>query len=409
MQSVAFRLTVILGFALLCWQAVLAVQPSLQAFEGRLPGIRRQIPALTASAEKCAAITLAHPGALVTIPRRVQEPFAAELLARAGGLSGAWYTDKSREKAALPDTVLLTVRSWETHTEQILPLIADAHARGWTVVVFASSAGKPADLAADCFIDNGAPSAGKEHGAVNLLANTTLGWMWVCEYAAAMSRQGQFPGILYTVALPGAKEHNAPLQKPEGRSTLVPCDTAIPGGQLAEIYLKRTEQLVADCQSARIQGQVAQAADIIAARMKAGKTVGLSGMGHLILDEVRETDLRAPWKAFRGTGKNPFTANLQPGDLLVWITYLGMRTAYADVTPQLREAGVELITSYAVDPEWSKDQPPALAFIEQCWKLPDAEVPIPVFPNVMAPVSGINNGLVLRMLDDEVAKRLKEL
>ncbi|MHB0939516.1 MAG: hypothetical protein ACYDCO_21785 [Armatimonadota bacterium] len=407
MHSVAFRFMALLGLVLGLWHAVSAGQPSLQAFSARLPGLRGQIPALVHSAERCAAVTLAHPRALVTMPRQVQEPFAAELLARAGGLGGAWYTDKGREKAGEPDIVLLTVRSWETHAERILPLIADYRGRGWTVVVFASAAGKPADLPADCFIDNGAPSAGKEHGAVNLLANTALGWMWVCEYAAAMSRQGKFPGILYSVAMPGAKEHNKPLQTAETRGTQFPCEKAIPAGELAERYLTRTEGLVADCRSERIQRQVAQAAEIVAARMKAGNTVGLSGMGHYIIDEVRETDLQAPWKAFRGTGKNPFTANLQPGDLLVWITYLGMRTAYQDVTPQLQEAGVELISSYAVDPEWSKNQPPMLALIEQCWQLPDAEVPIPIFPHVMAPVSGLNAGLVLRMLDEEVAARLK--
>jgi hypothetical protein len=407
MQSIPFRLPLLLCCALLLCHAALAGQPSLLAFEARLPGLRRQTAALVTAAEKCAAITMQHPGALVTMPRRVQEPFAAELLSRAGGLVGAWYTDKGREKAAAPDTVLLSVRSWETHAELILPLIADYQARGWTVVVFASAAGKPAELQADFFIDNGAPSPAKEHGAVNLLANTTLGWMWVCEYAAAMSRKGKFPAILYSVAMPGAMEHNRPLQTPEKRGTLFPCEKAVPGGELAELYLKRTEKLVADCRSARIQDQLGQAADVIAARMKAGKTVGISGMGHLIIDEVRETDLQAPWKAFRGTGKNPFTANLQPGELLVWITYLGLKTAYNDVTPAIQEAGVELITSYAVDPEWSKDPPPTLAHIDQCWQLPDAEVPIPVFPHVMATVSGINAGLVLRMLDEEVAKRLK--
>ena len=404
MQSVVFRWLVVLGVALCCGLA-LAGQPSLEAFAGRVPALRGRIPALTASAERACGVVMANPGALITLPRKVQEPFTAEYLARAGGLCGGWYADARREKEGHPDVVIISVRSWETHGDQVLPLLEHYHSKGRLVIVIGSLAGRPDYVPCDFFIDNGAPTGGKAYGAVNLLANATLGWMWFCEYAAAFSRQGKFPGILYSVAYPDAKAHNGPLQAPEGRPTLFPCDQVLPAGKQAELYLQRTEGLVADCRSARIQGQITSAAEIVAARMQAGNTVGLSGVGHLVLDEVLEPDLQAPWKAFRSTKK--VADNLQPGDLLVWITYLGMRTAYSDATPRMQEAGVELITSYAVDPEWSKDQPPALAFIEQCWQLPDAEVPIPIFPKFMAPVSGLNAVLVLRMLDEEVAKRLK--
>ena len=387
--------------------ALHAVQPSLLKFEARVPLLRQQIPALIKSAEKSAENSLQHPKAAITMPRRIQEPFAAELLSRAGGLGGAWYADKSREIANEPDTVLLSIRSWETHAELLMPLLTDYKARGWTTVVFASAAGKPDNMAADFFIDNGAPSPAKEYGYINTLANTTLGWMWVCEYAAAMSRKGQFPGILYSVAMPGAKDHNKTLQGAEHRGAYSACPMAIPGGELAEIYLKRTEKMIGDLKSTHIQGQLTQAASIIAERMNAGRTVGITGTGHYILDEVRETDMQAPWKQFRSTGKtNPFSTNLKPGELLVFFTYLGMKSAYYDFLPSIQEAGVDLITSYAVDPIWSKDPPTTLAHIDQSWQLPDAEVPIPVFPNLMAPVSGINTGLLLRMLDDEVARRL---
>ena len=46
-----------------------AVQPSLLSFEARVPALRRQIPALVASAEKCADNNIEHPQALVTFPR----------------------------------------------------------------------------------------------------------------------------------------------------------------------------------------------------------------------------------------------------------------------------------------------------------------------------------------------------
>jgi hypothetical protein len=117
---------------------------------------------------------------------------------------------------------------------------------------------------------------------------------------------------------------------------------------------------------------------------------------------------KAPWKVFfaAGSSKTAYKANLKPGDLLVWIAYCGMNTAYEDYGKNIEEAGLQLITSYSPDPSWAKEPPTRLAHIDQCWSLPDAEVPIPIFPNKMAPVSGINATLILRMLDDEVASRL---
>jgi hypothetical protein len=207
--------------------------------------------------------------------------------------------------------------------------------------------------------------------------------------------------------VPGAEEFDRPLQTPEGRHTLFDVSAPVPAGRLAETYLRRVEKLVDDVQMDRIQSQVRRAAELVAARMGAGKTVGLSGVGHVILTEVKD-DLKCPWKGFQAVGsvKTAFTSNLKPGDLLVWIAYAGMNSKYDDYGRYIADAKVDLITSYAPDPVWAANPPPTLAHIDQCWKLPDAEVPIPYKPDAMAPVSGVNAVLVLRMLDDEVAARL---
>jgi hypothetical protein len=390
--------------------AGLALQPALKDYQARIPLMRKQIPAVGASAQQAAENKLTHPNSLLNTPYWEQVTFSEEMINRAGGLALAYPTGALAGMAATEhDVVLLTVRSWEKERETVLKSVKEYREKGWTVTIIGSKVGKPADLDADFFIDNGAPSEGAEHGRINVLANVTLGWMWCCEYAAAMSRKGKFPAILYSVAMEGAAEYDATIQTAQGRRTVVPCEKAIPAGALSRIYLKRVEKLVSDCKSRRIQGQVRKAADVVAARMRAGGTVGLSGLGHVILEEVK-LDTRAPWKAFQAVGsvKTAYTANLKPGELLVWISYCGMNSAYDDYAKYIAEARVDLVTSYAPDPEWSKDAPKALAQIDQCWKLPDAEVPIPVYPHAMAPVSGINQGLVLRMLDDEVAKRLAQ-
>lgn len=402
------RLPIFLALLALVQLAGLAIQPALKAYQSRLPVLKKQIPAVVASAQHAAENNLQYPTALINMPYWEQVSFSEEMLNRAGGLAHAYCTEARPKLATEHDIVVLSVRSWEKDRETVLKRVKEYKAQGWTVTIIGSKAGKPADLGEDFFIDNGAPSEKAEHGRINVIANITLGWMWCCEYAAGMSRKGKFPAVLYSVAMEGAAEYDAKIQSEQGRFTVEPCEQAIPAGRLAGLYLKRVEKLVKDCKSSKIQRQLAKAADVVAARLQAGETVGVAGLGHAILEEVK-MDNRSPWKGFQAVGspKTAFKANLKPGELLVWIAYCGMNSAYDDYAKYIAEAGVDLVTCYAPDKEWAANAPQSLAHIDQCWALPDAEVPIPVFPHKMAPVSGINACLILRMLDDEVAKRLK--
>lgn len=397
------RLLLLLAFALL-QAAALALQPALEDYQARLVGLQAQIPAVTASARQAAETFLAHPEAQLVVPYWEQMSFSDEMINRAGGLALAG--DSGR--ASPYNFVLLSVRSWEQNAELIRRRVKEYRANGWTVTVIGSKAGCPRDLGADFFIDNGAPSGKATLGRINVLANVTLGWMWCCEYAAALSRHGKFPAILQTVAVPGAQEYDRTIQTPEGRHTLFDSPKAIPEGELAALYLRRIDRLMADLSSDRIQQQIAQVADIVAERMLAGRRVGIAGMGHVQVEEVL-VDNRAPWAGFRGVGmpELTFKAHLDPGDLLVWMSYCGMNSVYDDYAKYIIESKTDLITCFAPDPVWSQGTPPRLAHIDQSWELPDAEVPIPVFPDRMAPISGVNVTLLARMLDDEVAARLQ--
>jgi len=404
-----FSLLATLGILLLLLQtaALSALQPALTDYAARLPVVKQQIPAVVASAQQAAENNLTYPKALLNMPYWQQEGFAEEMANRAGGLAHAMPSESRRRLVTDHDIMVISIRSWEKQRDDTLKYVKECKAKGWTVTVIGSKAGKPADLGADFFIDNGAPTPVADQGRINALANVTLGWMWCCEYAAAMSRHGKFPAILYSVAMKGAEEYDAKIQSEDGRFTLLPCDKAIPAGELSNIYLKRVDKLVKDCTSKRIQEQVTKAADIIAAHLQTGGTVGLSSVGHIIMDEMFREN-KTKWKVFYAAGavQSAYKTNLKPGDLLVWIAYCGMNTAYDDYGKYITEAGLKLITCYSPDPSWAT-APTAvrLAHIDQCWDLPDAEAPIPIFPYTMAPVSGINATLILRMLDDEVAKR----
>lgn len=401
-------LTLLIVIAFGCMLAGCAeLQPSLKEFTARLPVLQGQIPALSDSAEQSADEILDHPKALLGMPYGSQASFSEELISRAGGLCLAYSNEVNVQDQTPQDIALVSVRSWEKEAAQVVKRVRDYKDKGWVVTVFGSTAGCPKELAADFFIDNGAPSGAAVHGRINLLANVTLGWMWCCEYAAAMSRRGKFPGILYSVAMPGGEEFDKPLQTIEGRHTVVSCDKALDAGMLAGLYLKRVQQLVADCSSPRTQEQLAKAADVITAHVKAGERVGVSGMGHVILAEVSQ-DTKVPWNAFQAAGasKTAFKEHMQPGELLVWVGYVGMNSAYENCAKAMDEAGLQIVSCYAPDPTWAANPPFVLAHIDQRWALPDAEVPIPVPPYKMAPVSGVNAGLIFRMIDDEVAARL---
>jgi len=184
------RVLLLLVVALLSTAALAAVQPALTAYQARLGTLKAQIPAVTASAQQAAERILAHPGALLNVPYYEQMGFAEEMRYRAGGLALVGPTNEWGHTPTRYDVVLLSVRSWETQAALISKRVKEYHAQGWAVTVIGSKADRPAELGADFFLDNGAPSGKADQGRINVPANITLGWMWCCEYAAAMSPQG---------------------------------------------------------------------------------------------------------------------------------------------------------------------------------------------------------------------------
>lgn len=386
------------------------IQPACVEFELRLPTLKQQLPAIIVAAERSAYHMLAHPEARLRVPYYEQLGFSEEMRGRAGGFSDVSPSGNWEYSATPYDVVLLSVRSWEIQSDLMRRRVAEFKANGWLVTVIGSAQGKPTDLGEDFFLDNGAPDASAKHGRINVLANVAVGWMWCCEYASAMSRKGWFPAILYSVGMENMAQFNASVKRPERRSSLLPCAVPIAPGDLAMLYYTRLKKMVSDVKSPRIQNQITDATEIIAQRMAEGRTVAIAGMGHVILAEVK-CDNRAPWLGFRAVNQLEiaFRTHLRRDDLLVWMTYCGMNSRWDDYAKPIADTQADLITCYAPDLVWGSNAPPTLAHIDQSWELPDADIPIPVLPHVMAPISGLNGTLLMRMLDDAVADRLVEL
>lgn len=389
-----------------------ALQPALRDFADRRAHLRAQTPHVTAAAAASAEQVIEHPQALVHVPYTELTGLGDELTNRAGGLANALPLAARRDDATAEDVVLLSVRAWETDGDVMLEKLAEYRERGWRITLIASEAGRPDDLAVDHFIDNGAPTPAAEHGRVNVLVNTALAWMWSCEYVSAMTRAGKVPGILLSIGIPGGQAHDRRIQTPEGRLELTDTDVAIPAGELALMYLGRLDRLVADLASRPRQAQIADAADVTADYLQRGREVVVAGVGHLITGEQNK-EHNAPFhgRHHGQVNRGELERDFDEGDLLIWIGYSGgVNSTYHNFAQRIEEAQLDVITCYTPDPRLDEADlgniREPVAHIDQSWSIGDTEVRMAVPPGHMAPISGINALLILRMLDDEVVHRI---
>jgi hypothetical protein len=258
----------------------------------------------------------------------------------------------------------------------------------------------------DFLIDNGAQAGKDDEAALNAVANALNGWLWVCEYVAALSRKGKHPGILRSIAAPGAEEHNQTVTR--DRRELFPCEIPIPSGELSAHYLKRVDKLLQDMAEETTRTQVDQAADKIAQHIKAGRKALVATCEHILMHEMTQ-DRLTPVQPFNVVwrAKRACQENVKPDDLVVFFGYIGVSTPYEDYLAALRETKAKLVTSFIPDKDKAENNASeAVAHITQHWAVPDAEVPIPFPPERMAPVSGLNQALLFRMLERAVKARL---
>ena len=399
-------------------QAPLTDSAVLKDFVSRTAGARGQLEHIIAAAEAAAQRKLDHPEALINVPYGSQSSFAEEILNRSGGLAGALPSVERPTLTSDYDIVIFSIRSWETEGPAGIEYLKECREKGWMTIFFASAAGKPDDLDVDFFIDNGAPDGSEAHEAVNVIANCLNGWLWVCEYTAALTRQGRHPGILQSITTPGWKKHDHPIQARNTRHNNYPCDFPVPRKDLAYVYLTRVDRLIDDLSGGHTQSQIAKAADVIAARIRSEANVYVSTNTHIMLNEL-DKNKKTPWKPLMAV-HNPakvFGEALGEGDLLFWLGFNGVSVWFYDDGPTalwndydtaIRATGADFITCFATDPLHADNNGHgALAHIEQKWNFGDAVVPIPFPPGRMAPISGLYQAMIYRMLDEAVASRLK--
>lgn len=381
----------------------------LTQYEQRTALAQKNLPQIVKAAEAVADHIVAKPDSLIDVPYSIQQTFAEEVLNRAGGLANTLPSVERPQLITDHDVVLFGVSSWEEDANRIVPEMQNVKKKGHLVVLFASKAGMPDDVAGmtDYFIENYAATGGQEFGEINSLINIFNYWVWQSEYAAALTRHGKYPGVLQSIMVDGADEHNGNLQPRGKRTFLGDTEARIPANTLAKAYFKRHAQLLKDLEADRTQADISRAADVVVSYLNAGKQVGVASCTHVLLSDIFRYN-RTPIKPINIVHRlGAIKESLKPGDLLIFVSYIGVSTPYEDYYGAIKEADVRLISSHVHDTvNASNNASESLVHIPQHWDRPDAEVTVPFPPGYMSPVSGLNQGLIYRMLEAEVADRL---
>lgn len=167
------------------------------------------------------------------------------------------------------------------------------------------------------------------------------------------------------------------------------------------------DKLIADLGDTKVQQQLNLAAGLIAEQRKRAGRICATHSTHIL---TKEMGLNTPfpvhefnviWRA-----KTAFPKNVKKEDLVVYFSFVGMSSPYEDYATPLRQTGAKFITCHLKDTTETNNAPDAAAHIDASWSPPDSEVPIPFPPGHMAPVSGLNQGLVYRMLLEKAADLL---
>lgn len=395
-----------LAVVLVGCQALLSYASVLPAFEARVKHSFSHLGDIVKAAEAAASRIVKHPKALINVPYAEQQSFAEEMVNRSGGLANALPSADRPKLTTQDDVFLVSLRSWEKDYHGMLPLLRNAREKGWLIILFASKQGAPSDLDVDYLVDNGAESGSDNEAPINAIANVLNGHLWTCEYTAALTRRGKHPGILMSMKMPDAGLHNKMLKSERRR--LFPCKTKIGAGKLSEQYFKRVDRLLHDMTASGIQQQIAHAADLIADQLASGNKVLMATCTHILMYEMTR-NRRTPVEPFNVVWRadKAFARHVKEDDLVIFFGFEGVSTLVEDYLTPMRRTKAGFITSFVHDDtNPDNNAPEAVAHIAQSWTRPDAEVAIPFPPGRMAAVSGINQGLLWRMLEAAIATRL---
>jgi len=356
--------------------------------DGGLQQLKKQLPAMTRSAELAADLYVNHDFGIAAFG---DPGLVMEATGRAGGLmplrGGNLKTADGKKTVAL---------FFPYRPELAAELAAAAKMRknGAMIIVFGDAGVKEATEKAGLDLNNFMPT-----GAANSLAfpvdavlNMAALWCWTGEFVAACTRLGKMPPLYQSYSVPGSRERAA---KFNGLKFHAGTPQPIPPGTLGTQYLDDLMRRLAVLNKEESE-HIAAAARLAREAIAAGHAVYWSGIGHALVGHARRIAATGRIQVLND-GWNPLNPKLQlrPGDLVLFIGYDDPSAAPADA---VKKAGAELVWSLTDYKMKSNAIPAGQIFINQRWELGDAVVTVPGYDIRILPPSGILAETILGMI-----------
>jgi len=351
---------------------------------------RRQLPAITASAEKAAKLFVAGGDIYAD---GSQEQFDVEARNRAGGLMALkWLPNNQGDTPAGGDVVLYGVRG--KFTEEDLKKIGRWRADGVYVVVFGTKELlKQGKAGPRVIIDSGKMpglrvDAGGERKLVpvDTVINTINLWVWTGELASACTRLGKMPVYYQSYSRPGGI---ARARKYSGKRFHDDLEIRpIAPGVLGRGYLANVSKYLAAFNRTELP-KLRKAArwlrDTESKDFAATITIGHLFPGHF-------QDPRAPqMSAFHRSdifkqGKSPYSERH-------FVFFCGYQSAPEEAIGPAIEQGFKLVYVSVEDSDKAK-RADNIIYLNPSWPLSDGCVSVPGYDVPILPASGVVNATI---------------
>jgi len=379
--------------------------------------IEADLPRLTKAGEDLAQRYLK--GGLMGFPY-LRQTLGMELYGRSGGVMHAGFDRPwKKERTAAEKKHDVSIFGWDSPPEERdLAVVQKEKERGSYVIGFGSKAMpelREHTKLVDLWFDTGRAADdrvvsypdGTRAGKINHFINVIYAWALTGETVAALTRQGKMPTMWKSWAYKDGRAWSEALfrKKQYHDNYKIP---PLPKGKVARAYLSRIRYLLHRFERKELE-QIAQAANLIAGEMRAGRKTVIASTGHMAMYYIARYD-DSVWArnqevhAFLDSQMKSFEEKTAPGALVVQLGESGFDRKLAALF-QSKKQRVISITSENPYPENQAYRDDWAAKIDLGFAFGDACVPIPGYPIRILPTSGAMQVAAYECLNVEVFAR----
>jgi len=323
--------------------------------------------------------------------------FVAEACDRAGGLRHIQPVPLSGD---LTDKDVVIVGTLDLHPDDQYTQLKSYKDNGALIIVFGSKESRVSQLA-DYLVDNGLPTglspvmdvgSGTPVGPTAGIANVINMWVFIAEYVAAVTRQGEMPTLWQSMFVPGAAQRNEKIGEymfhPDMR--IMPIEPGILGLQ----YITEVKGFLVKIK-ANERDKFPQAGSLMAETVASGNKIVGGVIGHFMTSQRRMPSF--PKDLFtiieNEYGADPLRGVLEKGD--TWF-HIGYSMYPERELKYAREVGASTVAVFTPGPtDIGEGLPVPIdyslidVYINPYWQHGDAVVEVPDYDTKILPPSGV--------------------